>query len=124
MNFDSPVFRIGSCFYLLLIISTTLTASGQNSVPRFESDDCAVPTMVVTSEYDAYTPPAWVQAVAKNLKKQFSFRDTVRHGPAFSTPCLSEMINEFGDDPKSSPNSDCLEKLKSNKKFVTEVPKS
>lgn len=87
-----------------------------------ESD---IPAMVITAEYDAYTPPAWGKKVAKNFKNSFLFEvPWTGHGPAFSTPCVREMIKSFFDNPKSAPNSKCLEKIKRDNKFNTEIPKS
>ena len=84
-----------------------------------------IPTMVITAEYDAYTPPAWGQAVAGRLKNSFLFEvPNVGHGPAFTTPCLGEMIKNFFDNPKSAPDSECLKKIKSNTKFILEAPKA
>ena len=84
-----------------------------------------IPAMVITAEYDAYTPPAWGKKVAKNLKNSFLFEvPWTGHGPAFSTPCVREMIKNFFDNPKSAPNAECLGKIKRDNKFNTEIPKS
>lgn len=83
-----------------------------------------IPTMILTAEYDAYTPPAWGRLIAKNLKNSFLFEfPWVGHGPAFSMPCASEMIAKFFDNPKSSPNSECLGKIKKDNKFNVKKPK-
>lgn len=76
-------------------------------------------TLVVTGEYDAYTPPAWGAAVAKNLKNSFLFEvPWTGHGPAFSVPCMADMITEFFDDPKTAPKSECLTQFKQGYKFT------
>lgn len=77
-----------------------------------------IPTMIISAEYDAYTPPAWGKLVARNLKNQFLFEvPWVGHGPAFSTPCVREMIANFFDTPNLIPNSECLGKIKRDSKF-------
>jgi pimeloyl-ACP methyl ester carboxylesterase len=77
-----------------------------------------VPTMILTAEYDAYTPSAWGQLIAKNLKNSLLFEvPWAGHGPAFSTPCARQMIAEFFDNPKSAPNSRCLDIVKKDNKF-------
>jgi pimeloyl-ACP methyl ester carboxylesterase len=77
-----------------------------------------VPTMILTAEYDAYTPSAWGRLIATNLKNSFLFEvPWAGHGPAFSTPCAREMIADFFDNPKSAPNSDCLGKIKKDYNF-------
>jgi pimeloyl-ACP methyl ester carboxylesterase len=79
-----------------------------------------IPTMIITAEYDAYTPPAWGESAAKNLKNSFIFEVPWHgHGPAFSSPqCLREMIADFFDNPANPPKSDCLGKIKQQMKFV------
>jgi len=77
-----------------------------------------VPTMILTAEYDAYTPSAWGQLIARNLKNSFLFEvPWAGHGPAFSTPCAREMIANFFDNPKSAPNSSCLDKIRKDYDF-------
>lgn len=79
-----------------------------------------IPTLIVSAEYDAYTPPAWGKSVSKNLKNSFVIETPwVGHGPVFSTPCLRDLIREFFDEPKIAPNSsECVEKVRRNFKFV------
>lgn len=84
-----------------------------------------IPTMVITAEYDAYTPPVWGQGLATNLKNSFLFEvPWTGHGPAFSTPCLREMIANCFKNPGIAPNSECLEKIKRNNKFKVRSVKS
>ena len=82
-----------------------------------------IPAMVITAEYDAYTPPAWGQEIAENLENSFLFEvPWTGHAPAFSVPCLSEMIADFFDNPKTAPKSACLDKIKTQFKFVVSKP--
>lgn len=81
-----------------------------------ESD---IPTLLLSAEYDAYTPPAWSAAAAKNLKNSFHFEvPWVGHGPAFNTPCLREMIADFFSNPRTAPKSECLDEIKKKYKFT------
>jgi pimeloyl-ACP methyl ester carboxylesterase len=79
-----------------------------------------IPTLVIAAEYDAYTTPAWGKLAAKNLKNSFFVEiPWAGHGPAFSTPCLRDLIAEFFDNPRIAPNfSECLEKVRRQWKFV------
>lgn len=80
-----------------------------------------IPTFVVGAEYDAYTPPAWgKRAASKNLKTSFFVEiPWAGHGPAFSTPCLRDLVAAFFDDPKNAPNSaECVEKVRRQFKFT------
>jgi pimeloyl-ACP methyl ester carboxylesterase len=79
-----------------------------------------IPTLVVAAEYDAYTPPDWGRQTAKNLKNSFFVEiPWVGHGPSFSTPCLSDLISEFFNNPKIAPNSsECIEKVRRNFRFT------
>jgi pimeloyl-ACP methyl ester carboxylesterase len=75
-----------------------------------------IPTLVLGAEYDAYTPPAWGQLVAKNLKHSYFFEvPQVGHGPGFSSSCARSIIAEFFNNPHAAPNSSCLNQ---RQKFV------
>ncbi|CAN5575408.1 alpha/beta fold hydrolase [soil metagenome] len=79
-----------------------------------------IPAFVITADYDAYTPPAWGESVAKNLKNSFVIQiPWAGHGPAFTTPCLRDLIADFLNDPNVVPKSDCLEKTRRQFKFVS-----
>ena len=79
-----------------------------------------IPTFVVAAEYDAYTPPVWGKTVAKNLKNSFLVEiPWAGHGPAFSTPCVRDLIAEFFDNPVAAPNSlACVEKVRRSYRFA------
>ncbi len=78
-----------------------------------------IPAMVVTADYDAYTPPAWGTGVATHLKNSFVVQiPWAGHGPSFTTPCLRDMIADFLDDPAPKPQSDCVEKTRKQFKFA------
>jgi pimeloyl-ACP methyl ester carboxylesterase len=78
-----------------------------------------VPTLILTAEYDAYTPPAWGALAAQRLKNSFLFEvPWAGHGPAFSSPCAREMIAEFFARPAIAPKSDCLRQVKQKYSFV------
>lgn len=79
-----------------------------------------IPTFVIAAEYDAYTSPAWGRETAKNLKNSFFVEiPWAGHGPAFSTPCLRDVIAEFFDSPAVAPDSsECVEKVRRQFKFV------
>jgi pimeloyl-ACP methyl ester carboxylesterase len=78
-----------------------------------------VPTLILTAEYDAYTPPHWGTLAAKTLQHSFLFEvPWVGHGPAFSNACAREMIAEFFVNPLVAPNSECLKQTKQKYSFV------
>jgi pimeloyl-ACP methyl ester carboxylesterase len=78
-----------------------------------------IPAMVITADYDAYTPPAWGEGVAKHLKNSFVIQiPWAGHGPAFTTPCLRDMIATFLNNPAKQPTSDCVEKTRGQFKFA------
>jgi len=74
-----------------------------------------IPTLILAGRYDAYTPPAWGRATARNLANSFYFEvPWVGHGPGFNSPaCLNEMVANFFNDPATRPDSACLTKIQS-----------
>ena len=78
-----------------------------------------VPALVLTAEYDAYTPPEWGRLAARTLKNSFLFEvPWAGHGPGFSSPCARQLIAEFFAYPTVAPNSDCLKQTKQKYSFV------
>lgn len=79
-----------------------------------------IPTFVVAAEYDAYTTPAWGKSAAANLKNSYFVEiPWAGHGPAFSTPCLRDLISGFFNNPNVAPNSAaCVEKVRQQFKFT------
>ncbi|MBS1795654.1 MAG: alpha/beta hydrolase [Acidobacteria bacterium] len=81
--------------------------------------ESSIPTLVVSAEYDAYTPPAWSASLARHLKNHFLLEiPWAGHGPAFSTPCLGAAIADFFDDPQKAPAPDCVRETRGKFKFV------
>jgi pimeloyl-ACP methyl ester carboxylesterase len=82
-----------------------------------------IPALVLAAQYDAYTTPEWGRQTAKRLKNSFFFEvPWAGHGPAFSVPCVSNMIAEFIEKPTVAPASDCIEATQ--KQFAFTVRKA
>jgi pimeloyl-ACP methyl ester carboxylesterase len=81
----------------------------------------SIPTLVLAAQYDAYTDPAWARSVAARIKdSHFVEIPWAGHGPAFSVPCVSNMVAAFVDDPKGVPSNDCA--TKTEFKFLIKTP--
>ena len=78
-----------------------------------------IPTLVLTAQYDAYTPPAWGKNVAGRLGNSFYYEvPWAGHGPGFSVPCVGNLIASFFDEPTKAPSSECTDKTRSQFKFL------
>jgi pimeloyl-ACP methyl ester carboxylesterase len=78
-----------------------------------------IPTLIFEAQYDAYTDPQWGKNVASRLKNSFYFEvPWAGHGPGFSVPCVSLMARDFFDDPSRPPSSECIDKTRSQFKFL------
>jgi pimeloyl-ACP methyl ester carboxylesterase len=83
-----------------------------------------IPALILQSEYDPYTLPAWGKQTAKNLKNSHYVEfPWLGHGPAFYEPCIQQMIADFFDDPAATPKSSCADQIRQKYKFVTAAPK-
>ena len=78
-----------------------------------------IPTLVLTAQYDAYTPPAWGKNVVGRLGNSFYYEvPWAGHGPGFSVPCVGNLIASFFDEPTKAPSSECIDKTRSQFKFL------
>ncbi|MDT0622693.1 alpha/beta fold hydrolase [Croceitalea vernalis] len=91
-----------------------------------EIEDLAVksdiPVLLINGEYDNLTPPKWANSMSNNLVNsyQFVFKGW-KHTPTtnWGNPCAMILANEFFNNPKEKPNSDCFEQIGSPE-FKTE----
>lgn len=68
-----------------------------------------IPTLILSAEYDAYTPPVWGRLTAGTLSHSFHYEvPGVGHGPGFSDACARKMIAEFLNNPGKAPDERCL----------------
>jgi pimeloyl-ACP methyl ester carboxylesterase len=82
-----------------------------------------IPTLVLGAQYDAYTDPRWGRTVSSRLKNSFFVEiPWAGHGPAFSVPCVGDMIASFLDDPSATPDNSCVLRTKSAFKFTVKKP--
>lgn len=78
----------------------------------------AIPTLVMSGEYDPVTPPAWGKAVAGNLENaQFIEFPGLGHFAFADRRCPRDIVAEFLNDPETPPDSTCAEKIQFH--FVT-----
>ena len=73
-----------------------------------EAVHSAIPTLIMTGQYDPIVPPAFGQAVADELDAAtFLVFPGLSHG-ASGTECATQVMLAFLDDPSSSPDPSCL----------------
>lgn len=69
----------------------------------------AIPTLIMTSEFDPRTPPANGKWVAKTLSHSYLFTyPGLGHGARYHQACPSSMVWAFFDHPTQKPNSACI----------------
>lgn len=77
-----------------------------------------VPVLLLTGEYDAYTPPSWGRLAARTLSCGYFFElPGVGHGPGFYSRCAVELVSNFFEDPSRRPAAECV-KTMTRPKFV------
>ncbi len=84
---------------------------GAGAAPPLENEpvSSAIPTLVMTGEFDPITPPRWGEQVASHLSQSYVFEyPRVGHGASFVAGCPREMMLAFLDEPTASPDATCL----------------
>ncbi len=73
----------------------------------------AVPTLLMSGEFDPVTPPAWGQQAAKTLTQAYSYEyPGIGHGASVMAGCPQEMMVAFLANPSVAPNSACIEAMR------------
>ena len=68
-----------------------------------------IPTLVISSEFDPITPPAYGKEAAKTLSKSFVFEvPRASHGSSVTEDCPRSMVLAFLDDPTQKPDAACF----------------
>ena len=79
----------------------------------------AVPTLVLSGQFDPITPPAWGELAASTLSKSFFYQvPGAGHGSSLSVVCPQNIALAFFDQPTTAPDTTCL----SQTKFTFSVP--
>ncbi len=74
-----------------------------------QSVNSDIPTLVVSSQFDPITPPAYGQEAAKTLSKSFSVEvPNASHGSSVTEDCPRSMVAAFFDNPAQQPTGACL----------------
>lgn len=69
----------------------------------------AIPTLLLTGEFDPITPPDYAREAAQGLKNSFLFVfGAGGHGEVGSFDCADQMLLDFLDNPQQAPDSSCL----------------
>ena len=72
----------------------------------------AIPTLVLSGEFDPITPPAWGRLVAQDLSNSFFFEfPGMGHGVALADQCPLGMTQAFLDTPQERPSSGCIDRM-------------
>jgi pimeloyl-ACP methyl ester carboxylesterase len=87
---------------------------GVGGAPSMEDQPVAsaIPTLVLSGQYDPITPPGWGRLAARTLDHSFFFEfPGVGHGVIRSNDCGRQIGLQFLDDPTVRPDASCLDDL-------------
>lgn len=74
-----------------------------------------IPVLLVSGEYDEFTPVKWAEAMTRNLKNSHHliFKGW-KHGPItnWSNTCAMQAANDFFNDPSKKPTPECFKQFK------------
>lgn len=83
--------------------------AGQAEASANQAVHSAIPTLVMSGEFDPITPPAWGKQVAETLDKAFFYEyPGLGHGTSIAEGCPRRMLTAFLNDPTSSPADECI----------------
>jgi pimeloyl-ACP methyl ester carboxylesterase len=69
----------------------------------------AIPTLVLSDEYDPITPPANGKLAAQTLQNSYYFLfPGLGHGAEYNSPCVDSIISAFEDTPTQKPSGACV----------------
>jgi pimeloyl-ACP methyl ester carboxylesterase len=69
----------------------------------------AIPTLVLSDEYDPITPPANGKLAAQTLQNSYYFLfPGLGHGAEYNSPCVDTIISTFEDTPTQKPSGACV----------------
>jgi pimeloyl-ACP methyl ester carboxylesterase len=69
----------------------------------------AIPTLVLSDEYDPITPPANGMLAAQTLTNSYYFLfPGLGHGAEYNSPCVDSIISAFDDTPTQKPSDTCI----------------
>jgi pimeloyl-ACP methyl ester carboxylesterase len=69
----------------------------------------AIPTLILSDEYDPITPPANGKLAAQTLKYGYYFLfPGLGHGAEYNSPCVDSIISAFDDNPTREPSDACI----------------
>ena len=72
----------------------------------------AIPTLLLSGEFDPITPPSWATLAAETLERSFSYTyPGGGHGAIVDLDCAYEMAAEFLERPTAAPDDACLSDL-------------
>jgi len=73
----------------------------------------AIPTLVLSDEYDPITPPANGKLAAQTLKNSYYFLfPGLGHGAQYNSSCVNSIISAFDDAPDQKPSDTCIATMK------------
>lgn len=68
-----------------------------------------IPTLILTSEFDDRTPPAYGRLLATTLKRSFVYEfPGLVHAVEITSPCYESILLTFLKNPQREPDSSCI----------------
>jgi pimeloyl-ACP methyl ester carboxylesterase len=89
-------------------------AWGVQPVPAVQKQavTSAIPTLILSGQYDPMTSPAYGKLAAQTLSKSYFFLfPGVSHAVLFSNDCAASIVHAFWQTPTRPPDAGCLQRL-------------
>ncbi|WP_456599500.1 alpha/beta hydrolase [Blastococcus sp. SYSU DS0616] len=86
--------------------------AGEPGAGANESVASDIPALVLAGDLDPITPPRWGEEIAAELSNSVFVRfPFTGHGAVPSHDCAVQIAEEFLDDPRSEPATDCVDDI-------------
>jgi pimeloyl-ACP methyl ester carboxylesterase len=111
-NLRAPIDRI-SAEHFMPMAEICRACQVRSRLPEArEAVTSAIPTLLLSGEFDPGTPPCYAELTARTLKRHYRYVfPGMGHTDGLLSSCCSSIQSQFLDDPTRAPDASCIRKM-------------